>query len=169
MAVEDESLRQGIGRAMGRIPMGIFVLTARYEDRRTGMIASWVQQVAFQPPMVSVAIGKGRSILPLISESRHFGLCQLDVSDRIIYRKFTQSWETHDDPFLGFELRGPSRTGVPVLAHCLSYLECEVTCHIDVEGDHDLFVGTVRAGTTLSDRAPMVLLRQDGFTYEDPL
>ena len=62
---------------MGRLPSGMFVLTAASGEKRTGIIVSFVQQACINPPMVTVAIRKGRPIMPLISESRQFGLCQL--------------------------------------------------------------------------------------------
>ncbi len=139
----DQATRAAIASALGRIPTGVFVLTAEHEERRAGMLVSWVQQVCVTPAMVSVAVAKGKSIMPLISESRRFGLCQLAEDDRLMHRKFAHDSEVGDDPFLGFELRP---AGVPIMADAMSYLECELSCHMDVEGDHDLFVGVVRDG-----------------------
>lgn len=160
----DETHKQRIGAALGRIPSGLFVLTAQHEDRRTGMLASWVQQVCFEPPMVSVAVAKGRAIMPLISESRKFGLCQLQDKEKVILRKFAAGIEQGEDPFLGFELVHDGPVGVPLLAHVVSWVACELTCHMDVEGDHDLFVGTVRAGDFVGGQ-PHIHLRESGFKY----
>jgi len=160
----DESTKERVGKALGRVPSGVFVLTARHEDHSMGMLASWVQQVSFEPAMITVAVAKGRSIMPLISESRHFGLCQLPVGDKIITRKFAASCDINDDPFLGFEMNTDTVTRVPILANIMSYLECEVTCHVDVEGDHDLFVGTIRGGNFLQGE-PWIHLRDSGFKY----
>ena len=164
MTTEDP-LHDAIGGAIGRIPSGLFILTARYEDRRTGMLVSWVQQVSFKPPMVCAVIGKGRPIMPLISESRQFGLCQLPKDDKILLRKFASGIDNNEDPFLGFDLLTNTRIGAPILAQSLSYLECEVATHIDVEGDHDLFVGRVISGAKLSDTEPFIHLRDSGFKY----
>ncbi len=159
-----DTLKESIGAALGRIPSGLFVLTARHEDRRGGMLASWVQQVCFEPPMVMVAVSKGRPIMPLISESRMFGLCQIPKGDRVLLRKFAGKLDPSEDPFLGFELLDSSHAGVPILANVLAYLECEVACHMDVEGDHDLFVGRVIRGGYLGGE-PHVHLRENGFSY----
>lgn len=163
----DDQTRQGISAALGRLPQGLFILTARHEDRRAGILASWVQQCCAEPPMVSVAVAKGRPIMPLISESRRFGLCQLGKNDKIILRKFTGPVEGGDDPFLGLDMLPHSATGVPILGNTLAYFECEVVCHMDVEGDHDLFVGVIRAGAMLGTdcREPQIHLRTDGFKY----
>ena len=159
----DDKARLAIGAALGRIPSGLFILTARHEEQRAGMLASWVQQVCFQPPMVSVAVAKGRPIMPLISESRRFGLCQIPKGDKVIMRKFLSGPEQGTDPFLGHELT-PTVTGVPILTHCLGYVECELACHMDVEGDHDLFVGHVRGGAYFAGE-PHVHIRENGFKY----
>jgi len=160
----DDKARQSIGAALGRIPSGLFVLTAHHEDRRAGMLASWVQQACFEPPMVVVAIAKGRVIMPLISESRRFGLCQIARDDRMLLRKFSASTPEGEDPFLGMNLIGSPSNGVPIPAQALAYLECEVACHMDVEGDHDLFVGRILRGAYLGGE-PEVRLRVDGFKY----
>ncbi len=140
-----QTSREQIEEALGRIPTGVFVLTAEHEDRRGGMVIHWVQRVCREPPMVCVAVAKGESIMPLLSESRAFGLCQLAEEDRLTTRRFASMSESVEDPFLGFELSKVEGHRVPVLAHSLMYLECELVCHMDVEGDHDLFVGRVKA------------------------
>ena len=161
---EDEAKR-GIAQPLGKVPSGLFILTARHEDKTAGMLASWVQQVCFAPPMVSVAIAKGRSIMPLISGSRKFGLCQLRKSEKVIHRKFSShGTDLSEDPFLGFEMASDTALSLPILAQCLSYLECVVACHIDVEGDHDLFVGQVMAGR-YNQGKPWIHVRDDGFVY----
>ena len=160
----EDLLRECIGAALGRIPSGLFILTAGYEDRRAGMLASWVQQVGFDPPMVSVAVAKGRPILPLISGSQQFGLCQLSEDDKILLRKFAGRGDPGEDPFLGFDLIPDTQTAVPILAHVLGYLECEVKAHLDVEGDHDVFVGKVLGGAYFDGR-PFIHVRESGFRY----
>ena len=130
---------------MALVPTGEFLLTAQHEDRSAGMLVRWVQVVCGSPPMLSVAVEKGKAIMPLISESRRFALCQLGEADRLLQRKFSHDSEPGDDPFLGFEMR-PSKLGnVPIVKQSLAYFECELACHMDVEGDHDLFVGRVHA------------------------
>lgn len=157
--------RQAIGLALGRIPSGLFIVTAAHEDRRLGMVAGWVQQVCFEPAMVSVSIAKGRPIMPLISESRRFALCQIAEDDRLLLRKFSKPDEMGDDPFLGHDLVQGKLHPLPILKGSASYLECELACHMDFEGDHDLFVGNIRGAGGRPDAQPLVHLREDGFAY----
>lgn len=161
----DEALRQSISGALARIPSGLFIITAQHEERRLGMLCSWVQQVCFEPPMISVAIAKGRTIMPLISESRQFALCQLSEDDRLLLRKFSKPDDSGEDPFLGHELTTGRLSNLPVLANTQGYLECELACHMDFEGDHDLFVGAVKGGGFRDDVTPHVHVRNNGFNY----
>ena len=153
---------------MGRLPSGVFVLTAAVEDSRMGIIVSFVQQACLTPPMVTVAIAKGRPIMPLISESRQFGLCQLSDNDRLMIRKFSKLNDAAltDDPFLGMDLVSGVLPNLPILSNTLSYLECELVSHMDIEGDHDLFVGAVRGGALRHRKVPpQIRLRETGQTY----
>ena len=114
--------------------------------------------------MVSVAVAKGRPIMALISGSLRFGLCQLGDADKITLRRFVRGVEPPEDPFLGFELVRETVTGVPILRQSLSYLECKAACHVDVEGDHDIFVGLIVAGGFFEGE-PQIHLRENGFRY----
>src|SRR5438874_8727460 len=60
--------------ALGRVPSGLFVLTARHGTRETGMLASWVQQCSFDPPQVSMAVRKGRDVLDWLADGAAFVL-----------------------------------------------------------------------------------------------
>ena len=164
----EAAMRDQISDALARIPSGLFILTAQHEERRMGMLTSFVQQVCFEPPMVTVAVAKGRAIMPLISESRQFGLCQIGEGDKVMMRKFATGVTPNEDPFLGFELVQGQLPNLPLLTGTLAYLECELTCHMDVEGDHDLFVGTIRGGACHRKGQkikPHVHLRTNGFDY----
>lgn len=142
----DPTVLEHISLALARIPSGVFLLTARHEDRRMGVLVQWVQRAGLEPPMVSVAVAKGRAILPLISESRYFGLCELSPEDRTLLRRFASLPEAGEDPFIGMDLLPGTTRHLPIPAMVRGYLECEVVCHMDVEGDHDLFVGRVLRG-----------------------
>lgn len=129
-----------------------------------GMLASWVQQASFEPPMISLAIAKGRPIMPLISNSHEFGLCQIPKGDKVLMRKFASRIEPTEDPFLGFELVSPTTNKSPILAGALAYMECNLVCHMDYEGDHDIFIGKVVGGNYFNGD-PFVHIRENGLKY----
>jgi len=148
-----------ITAAVELIPAGSFVLTASYAETRGGVIARWVQRVSSSPHLVVVAIEKGQPLSPVIRDSRRFGLCQLAPEDRVLMRIFDA--ERPDapkqpsgvraeliDPFLGLPTR-TTASGVPILAKSLAWIECELTRHLDVEGNCELYIGLVHDGGVL--------------------
>ena len=150
-----------IARALGNLPGGAWILTARVDDRRAGLLVGRVQQLGYAPPLIGVAVPKGEPIMTLLSDSGRFALCQLGEDDRRIRRKFSATAEDDDDPFLGLRLVKPRQPGVPILETSVGHLECETVRHIDFEGDHDLFVGRV-VSAHFGEGAPVVRLRDDG-------
>lgn len=141
--------------ALALIPHGTFILTAAYGEIRGGLIARWIQQVSGAPPLVVVAIEKGQPLSPIIRDARRFALCQLAPEDRVLRRLF--EGERHDpiDPFLGLpSIRAPG--GAPIPARAMAWLDCELTRHLDVEGNCELYIGHVHAGGVLHQPAPPV-------------
>ena len=45
-----------LARALGRIPCGLFLATVETPDGPVGFVASFVQQVGFEPPTVALAV-----------------------------------------------------------------------------------------------------------------
>lgn len=150
-----------IARALGNVPGGVWVLTARDEDRRLGLLVGSVQQLGFSPPIVGVAVPKGEPIMPLLSDSGRFALCQIGEADRRIRRKFSAEPEPDEDPFLGLRLLAPKQPGLPIVETSVGHLECEIIRHLDFEGDHDLFVGQV-VSAVFAEGTPVVRLRDNG-------
>ena len=134
-----------IAAVLARIPSGLFVLTSCHDDTRTGVLVEWVQQCSTEPPMVVVALRKGHPIEPLIRDSRFFGLCQLELADTLLRRKFEGVPDHGEDLFISLgTTTGPF--GSPVLTRARAWLECELTRHFDLECDFEVYVGLVRAG-----------------------
>lgn len=134
-------------QALNSLPSGSFLLTSAHDDRRSGMLVHWVQPCAEEPALVSVAARKGHSIEPLIRDSRSFAVCRIDVTDRLLVRKFASHKPPDElsDPFASIEVE-TLVTGSPVLSRATAALDCTVVRHFDLEADHELFIGQVLAG-----------------------
>ncbi len=150
-----------LGRALGQIPAGLFVLTAAYDGSRSGVLVKWVQQCALTPPMVMVAMARGVAVEPLIRDSRGFALCQISPEDRLLQRKFATAPGQRDDSFVSLATTA-APSGSPIIERAIGFLDCEVVRHIDLESDHGLYVGLVRGGGMLNSGKPAMLRREDG-------
>jgi flavin reductase (DIM6/NTAB) family NADH-FMN oxidoreductase RutF len=146
---------------LGRIPRGQFILTAAFDGARSGVLVGWVQQCATEPPMVMTAIATGLPVIPLIRDSRSFALCQISADDRLLGRKFARVPDHGEDPFVSLAT-GTAPSGSPIVQRALTWIDCELVRHVDLESDHGLYVGLVRAGGLLSPGDPAVLLNGEG-------
>src|SRR5437870_1014997 len=119
--VSDE-VRNTIGKALGRIPSGLFILTASHEGRSSAMLASWVQQCAFEPPAISVALAKDRPIYELVRESKAFAVSIVPEGDTTLMKKYARGVPAGQDPFAGVRIQSAPSGGV-VLADALAWLD----------------------------------------------
>src|SRR5438445_10163150 len=158
----NEAHRQ-LAAALGRIPSGLFILTARRGEVETGMLTSWVQQCAFDPPSISVALKRDRPILAWLTDAAPFTLNILDDSQTDMIAHFGRGFTLEEPAFAGLEVERPDGSGI-VLQEALAYLDCRVRGRCSV-GDHDLFLAEVVAGRVLSEGHPMVHTRKSGFHY----
>lgn len=141
------ALRADVAPALDRIPTGSFLLTSAYGDQRGGVAVTWVQQCCHTPPMVMVAVEKGHALSPVIRDSRAFAVCQLDPADRGLLRAFEQQ-QPGIDPFMGMPSTN-TPSGAPVPSRALGYADCELARHVDIDGDHEIYVGVVHHATVL--------------------
>ena len=158
-----EEAKQSLASALGRVPSGLLVLTIARGDVETGMLASWVQQCSFEPPMVTVAVKKDRKISELLADESPFTLNILDESQTGAVRHFGKGFALNEPAFDGLEITRDENNG-PVLANSLAYLSCRVRNRVDA-GDHHVLLAQVEHGRVLGEGKPMIHVRKNGLRY----
>src|SRR5205814_1793599 len=135
--------------ALGRVPSGLFVLTARRGADETGMLASWVMQCSFDPPLLSLAVRKGRTLDAWLTPGDAFVVNILDDSqtDMIV---FFGKGVPPAAGVLGELSLERTEDGTAILTDSLAYLECRVDRAFPT-GDHDLLIGRVVGGRILNE------------------
>jgi flavin reductase (DIM6/NTAB) family NADH-FMN oxidoreductase RutF len=153
-----------LGAALGRVPSGLFVLTVRNDGHATGMLASWVQQAGFEPPMVSVAFHKDRYVADWVRSAGRFVLNQIPSGNKPLLRHFAKGFAPDEPAFEGLRIAEEHVAG-PVLAEALSYLVVEPAGEVP-GGDHVVMLGRVVEGGVLDPEGhPLVHIRQNGLHY----
>jgi flavin reductase (DIM6/NTAB) family NADH-FMN oxidoreductase RutF len=153
-----------LGAALGRVPSGLFVLTVRNDGKATGMLASWVQQAGFEPPMVSVAFHKGRYVADWVRSSGRFVLNQIPAGNKTLLRHFGKGFAPDEPAFEGVRIANDHEAG-PVLAETLCYLVAEPAGEV-AGGDHVIMLGRVVEGGLIDPEGqPLVHVRQNGTHY----
>ena len=152
--------KKQVGKALGRIASGLFVVTAKCEDKEDAVLASWGNQCAFDPPAVTIALGVMRAARRLVEGSGAFIVNVLPKDDMTLLKHFSRPPE---DIFKGVKTR-KGLEGIRILSDAVSYLECEVVQAIQ-SGDHVLYVGEIVGGKTLKGGDPYTHVRDNGFNY----
>jgi flavin reductase (DIM6/NTAB) family NADH-FMN oxidoreductase RutF len=149
--------------ALGRVPSGLFVVTARSGEQETGMLASWVQQCSFDPPQVSVAVRRDRDVVAWLTPGAALTVNILDATQTDMIVHFGRGFPPAAPAFEGLDVERPGGAP-PVLTDSLAYLECRVVERLPA-GDHDLFIARIVGGRVLSEGQPMVHVRKSGLHY----
>lgn len=138
-------------RIFGTMTNGVYVLTTALEGRINGMIASWVSQVSYDPPLIAVAVHENRFSHGLVRESGLFALHVLGRHQKMMVSRFMAS-----DPEAKFSGIGwkPGQTGCPILEDCAACFECRITTSIQ-PGNHTVFIGEVVNAMMISDAEPL--------------
>jgi len=152
---------RNLAAALGRVPSGLYVLTARNGADETGMLASWVQQCSFDPPLLTVAVKRGRAIAEWL-EAAPFVLNILDEDQTDMVAHFGRGFDIGQPAFTDLEV--DRSASAPILKEALAYIECRTKSR-QPAGDHDLFVCQVIGGKMLNDGKPMVHVRKSGLHY----
>jgi flavin reductase (DIM6/NTAB) family NADH-FMN oxidoreductase RutF len=156
--------RQSIGKALGKVPSGVYILTAIHAAQSTALLVSWVQQAAFTPPAVTIAMAKDRFARRLIDAGGAFALSILPKGDTALMKKYARGIPEGDDPFVGVSI-GHTPAGAIYLADSLAWLECRLLKTCDFGGDHDIFIAQITAGHLLKDEPSFTHIRGNGFHY----
>ena len=145
------------------IPSGIFILTVARDGVETGMLASWVQQCSFHPPMLSFVVQRSRPIADFLGTDAGFTINILEAAQTDMIAHFGKGFTLQDDAFKDLSIRRAAPHG-PILEEAHACLFGKVVNRI-ATGDHDLFLGEVIAGSVLEEGLPMVHIRKNGLHY----
>ncbi|HEY2147465.1 MAG TPA: flavin reductase family protein [Pirellulales bacterium] len=152
-----------LASVLGRLPSGLFIVTARRDGDETGMLASWIMQAGFEPPMITVALHKDRLLARWLATGTPFTVNLLADDQQRLVAHFGRGFEEAEPAFDGLKVsRSPS--GAVVLDGTIGYLECEPTGHID-SADHRIFLARVVLGYLSDGERPMVHIRKNGMKY----
>ena len=153
---------EGLKAALGRIPSGLYAVGATLEGRRVGMLCSFVEQAGFEPPMISISLGKDRPLRAVLEHGGLFSVNILGSEDKKILAAFASARE--EDLFAQFELLDNGH-GLPQLADALAWLACRSRGSV-AAGDHVVYVAEVLEGCLHREQGePMIRVRKNGFGY----
>jgi flavin reductase (DIM6/NTAB) family NADH-FMN oxidoreductase RutF len=145
-------------KTFGKMTYGIYVLTTFYQDEINAMIASWVSQVSYTPPLIMVAVHPNRYSHHLIENSSCFALHVLSRQQKDYLTRF--KGPDLKAKFSAIDWRR-GKTGCPILSESVAYLECQLKGKYS-PGNHSLFIGEVVDAGIFSEEKPLNTLDYEG-------
>ena len=129
---------------MGHFATGVTVVTTLEGERPHGITVNALSSVSLEPPLVMVALDRGRRITPLVRAHGRFAVSILGEGQQALSDCFAGAPVVPDrEAFCGAAWT-PGSGGLPLLDGAIATLECTVSGVVPA-GDHDLFVARVDA------------------------
>lgn len=151
MSIDPWKLRQ----AMAQFATGVTVVTTVEGGRPYGLTASSFASLSMDPPLVLVCLSKRLETHATIEKSGVFAINILSASQREFGMRFAGMLPDVEDRFAGIDWT-TGATGSPLLAGCLSWVDCRVW-KIHDGGDHSIFVGEAQdVGVSEGGEAPLL-------------
>jgi len=157
-----ESQSARIEQAVGRIVGSLCVVSAKQGEVATGMLTDWVSQATFNPPGITISIGKERAIESLLYPGAHLVLNIL-AEGKQLRKHFQRNFAPGENRFQDLETTASSH-GAPILNDALAYLECTVDNRLEC-GDHWLIYAVVDNGKVLREGVTAMQHRKTGGVY----
>lgn len=151
---------------VGNIPSGLFIVCAhdKESNKTDGFLASWIQQVSFDPLLVTLAVKPGRPCSDQILKKSVFSINIVGDHDTSYLKHFWSGYDEQKNPFAELDHEVTSDNGV-ILKSAKSTLICRPKEIIN-PGDHNLVVAEVIDSVTHEDKSkPKIHLRKSGTDY----
>ncbi len=149
--------------ALSLIPYGISIITSRESEHHVTMLATWLTQVSFHPPLVALAVESDSQMLRAIQATGFFGVNLLPEGGKGIASAFLKPAELREGKIAG-ETFTLGAHGSCFLDRAAGSMECRVTS-AQATGDHTLIVGEVLEAVARGGHAPL-LLSATGWKYQ---
>ena len=139
---------------MGNLATGITVVTTRNSGGKPyGLTVNAFTSVSLNPLLVLVCLDNHLSGLQAFKDSRHFGVSILSEHQEDLSRLFAKK-DSERPAAIYFE----GKLGMPLLHNSLAVMECE-TVAVYEGGDHQIFLGEVKAAEILKPDHPLLYFR----------
>lgn len=163
--MSEELDAKNVAAAVGHIPSGLFIVTATDDSGRPdGYLASWIQQVSFNPLRVSLAIKPGRPAYDLIMSGKVFTINVVGDHEKQYLKHFWKGYDPETNPFEKIE-HTFSKNGGLIMSQAKSTIECKLADKF-VPGDHELVIADVVMSYVQDDKSkPMTHVRKSGLDY----
>lgn len=139
--------------ALGHLPTGVTIVTARGDGEPIGMAANSVTSVSLDPPLILLCPARSSSTWPRIRAAGVFCVNVLAGHHEALTQRFAAR---NIDRFSGVPFE--DRPAGPALSDAVAWIECRIQDEYD-GGDHTIALAQVLAIDTAPEMEPLVFFR----------
>lgn len=151
-------------QGVGYIPSGLFIIATHENGVSDGYLASWVQQISFEPLLVALAINPGRPGYERIKAGKTFTINVVGDHETQYLRYFWKGYSDADNPFSQIAHEVSSNGGL-VLKDAKSSIDCQMVDSLK-PGDHEIVIAKVLGSKVLNEESkPKTHVRKSGLDY----
>ncbi len=151
-------------KALGFIPCGLSVVSACDQDSIEGFLGSWIQQVSFDPLLISICVKTERQGYDILQKTGLFCLNIVGSKSKNIIKHFWNGYIAQNNPFKILDTQ-KTKHGNVILKEALAYIECKKIDQYS-PGDHEIIIGQVLdSGVLKKDDNPLMHIRKNGLSY----
>lgn len=149
---------------VGHIPSGLFIVAVKDGEQMDGYLASWVQQVSFDPLIIAFTIKKDRPGYEAITGGKPFAINIVGDHETQYMRHFWSGYDPENSPFKEIDHEVGGQGGL-IIKGAKSAIECRF--HSKTQpGDHEVIFAEVLDSKVLNEEAkPKVHIRKTGLDY----
>ena len=141
--------------ACGMFATGVTVVTAGRPPAFHGMTANAFSSLSLDPPLVLICVDKKTHMLEVLQETPAFTVNILGVQQEALSTYFASSDRVYGPEEFKDLKYSIGETGAPRLDDAICYMDCVVR-DIAIGGDHDIYIGEVKAFETRHDTPPLL-------------
>jgi flavin reductase (DIM6/NTAB) family NADH-FMN oxidoreductase RutF len=149
-SIDEARFRQ----VLGHFATGVTVVTGMAGREPVGLAVNSFTSVSLEPALVAFCVAKRSRTWPQLRDVGAFCVNILADNQEALSRAFAGH---PPERFLGVGWR-PGRSGAPILAGVLAWIECTIETEHDA-GDHVIVVGRVRELDVGEEGRPLVFYR----------
>ena len=137
-------------KAMYKLTYGLFILTAKEEEKDNGCIVNTVTQVTTEPNRITVAVNKKNYTHDMILRTGTFNVSVLTENSRFeTYRHWGFQSGAETDKMEGITFQRAENGIVYIEDQCNAYISAKVVSATDL-GTHTLFLADVTDASALA-------------------
>ncbi|MBU0982970.1 MAG: flavin reductase family protein [candidate division Zixibacteria bacterium] len=144
------SREKEISKVLSKLEYGIYVVSMGSGNDGNAFTASWLTQVASEPPMVAVSINNKHQSARLLKDGESFAVNVLPAGQEAVAKSYFGPAESGYRKLEAAVIKPAPETGCPLIPGAVGFLDCRIVNRV-AAGNHTVYFGEILAAELEND------------------